>query len=106
MIKTDCPSSCGSPQDTAGAPRYRKISFRVSEDEYRQLRHLCRLHRASSVSALARIALKRLRKDQGTVIEQGDAVPRAIKALLDQIEATINTLSSFMQISCVIKSAK
>lgn len=71
--------------------RSKMVSFRLSEDEYANLRNLCEDHGARSVSDLARDAVHHLmqRKQQAPV----EAALRALEGRLDSLDLQVQRLS-------------
>jgi len=67
------------------------ISFRLSEDEYANLRTLCENEGARSVSDLARDAVHRLiQKDSDTQVE---TVLRALEGRMDTLDLQVQRLT-------------
>ena len=72
--------------------RSRMISFRLSEDEYANLRSVCETEGARSVSDLARDAVHRLiRKDAEIPVEN---ILRAIEGRLDTLDLQVQQLTA------------
>jgi Arc/MetJ-type ribon-helix-helix transcriptional regulator len=82
--------------------RSRMVSFRLSEDEYDNLRQLCESGRARSVSDLARDAVHRLMQDDGD--HQVAAALRKLEGRVDTLDNLVQDLTTSMDQLPVIRS--
>ncbi len=81
-------------------PRSRKVSVRLSEEEYLTLRRVCSLTGARSVSDLTREAMRTVAKDVnredplGLHLEEFRADMKSLEKKVEQLEAKITTLKA------------
>ena len=81
-------------------PRSRKVSVRLSEEEYIALRQVCSLTSARSVSDLAREAVRAVVKDAnredqlGRHLDEFRAGMKSLEKKVEQLEAKITTFKA------------
>ncbi len=81
-------------------PRSRKVSIRLSEEEYVALRQVCTLTSARSVSDLTREAVRQVVKDVswegqlGRHLDEFRAGMKSLEKKVEQLEAKITTFKA------------
>lgn len=87
-----------SEAQTSDGPRYRTISFRLSEEDYQTLRVLVRERRISGLSALIRFALNRLKRTHAARVAPSaqERCPVPVTELIDDLDSVVQGLSALL----------
>lgn len=95
-LRGETPRNCDLSEARASdRPRYRTISFRLSEEDYQQLRVLLDARRITSISALTRVALSRLKRTSAGRVSGTDGLA-PVAGLIDDLDSAVKRVSALL----------